>query len=156
MKLIINPVLCSLYMLLNLSFAQAIGSTLYATNFKKPLFICPHPTIENIMFVMEQGGLIWKIKNNPNSRRLLMTDYNHLLVSYGVLYPCHSLILQFFKSLILSVNIRFLFFAIFKLSVEISNVLSIERFNSLILFELISKPWTLYFLEKAIATGSPT
>ena len=40
--------------------------------------------------------LIWKIKNNPNSRRLLMTDYNPLQAEKGVLYPCHSLILQFF------------------------------------------------------------
>ena len=50
----------------------------------------------------EKGGidqlskLIEDIKNNPNSRRLLMTDYNPSQASQGVLYPCHSLILQFY------------------------------------------------------------
>lgn len=40
--------------------------------------------------------LINDIKNNPNSRRLLMTDYNPSQAKQGVLYPCHSLILQFY------------------------------------------------------------
>jgi dihydrofolate reductase / thymidylate synthase len=40
--------------------------------------------------------LIDNIKNNPNSRRLLMTDYNPSQACEGVLYPCHSLILQFY------------------------------------------------------------
>lgn len=50
----------------------------------------------------EEGGidqfkqLIDDIKNNPNSRRLLMTDYNPAQSKQGVLYPCHSLILQFY------------------------------------------------------------
>ena len=50
----------------------------------------------------EEGGidqfkqLIEDIKNNPSSRRLLMTDYNPSQVKQGVLYPCHSLILQFY------------------------------------------------------------
>ena len=42
------------------------------------------------------SDLIRNIKTNPTSRRLLMTDYNPLQVKEGVLYPCHSLILQFF------------------------------------------------------------
>ena len=41
-------------------------------------------------------NLISDIKSNPNSRRLLMTDYNPSQVKEGVLYPCHSLILQFY------------------------------------------------------------
>ena len=40
--------------------------------------------------------LINDIKSSPDSRRLLMTDYNQAQVSQGVLYPCHSLILQFY------------------------------------------------------------
>jgi len=35
------------------------------------------------------------IRNDPNSRRILMTSYNINQVKDGVLYPCHSLILQF-------------------------------------------------------------
>jgi dihydrofolate reductase/thymidylate synthase len=41
-------------------------------------------------------NLISDIKSNPASRRLLMTDFNPAQVSQGVLYPCHSLILQFY------------------------------------------------------------
>jgi len=37
-----------------------------------------------------------ELENNPNSRRLLMTTFNPLQVNQGVLYPCHSLILQFY------------------------------------------------------------
>lgn len=41
-------------------------------------------------------NLIELIKSDPHSRRLLMTDYNPAQVHLGVLYPCHSLILQFY------------------------------------------------------------
>lgn len=41
-------------------------------------------------------NLINEIKNNPSSRRLLITDFNPSQVNEGVLYPCHSLILQFY------------------------------------------------------------
>ena len=40
--------------------------------------------------------VITQIKTNPSSRRILMTDYNPLQVNQGVLYPCHSLMIQFF------------------------------------------------------------
>lgn len=36
------------------------------------------------------------IKNDPNSRRILMTTYNPGQAKDGVLYPCHSIILQFY------------------------------------------------------------
>jgi thymidylate synthase len=36
------------------------------------------------------------IRTDPTSRRILMTDYNPSQAAQGVLYPCHSLILQFF------------------------------------------------------------
>jgi len=41
-------------------------------------------------------NIIEEIKTNPSSRRLLMTDYNPSQVREGVLYPCHSLLLQFY------------------------------------------------------------
>ena len=41
-------------------------------------------------------NLINEIKINPHSRRLLMTDFNPTQVNEGVLYPCHSIILQFY------------------------------------------------------------
>lgn len=34
--------------------------------------------------------------NDPHSRRILMTSYNYDQVKLGVLYPCHSLVLQFY------------------------------------------------------------
>jgi len=50
----------------------------------------------------ETGGidqfknLIETLKKDPHSRRLLMTDFNPAMVDQGVLYPCHSLVLQFY------------------------------------------------------------
>jgi dihydrofolate reductase/thymidylate synthase len=41
-------------------------------------------------------NIINEIKTNPNSRRLLMTDFNPCQVYKGVLYPCHSIIIQFY------------------------------------------------------------
>ena len=36
------------------------------------------------------------IKNDPASRRILMSTYNPLQAEEGVLYPCHSLMIQFY------------------------------------------------------------
>lgn len=36
------------------------------------------------------------IRKCPDSRRILMTDFNPEQVNQGVLYPCHSIILQFY------------------------------------------------------------
>lgn len=40
--------------------------------------------------------VIHEIKNDPHSRRILMTDFNPAQAHLGVLYPCHSIILQFY------------------------------------------------------------
>lgn len=42
------------------------------------------------------SDVIHKIRTDPNSRRILMTDFNPLQAHKGVLFPCHSLILQFY------------------------------------------------------------
>lgn len=39
--------------------------------------------------------VIESIKTSPTSRRHLMTDFNPIQVDDGVLYPCHSIIIQF-------------------------------------------------------------
>lgn len=36
------------------------------------------------------------IKKDPNSRRIILTDYNPIQAKSGVLYPCHSIIIQFY------------------------------------------------------------
>ena len=40
--------------------------------------------------------VIKKIREEPQSRRILLTDYNPLQADEGVLYPCHSIIIQFY------------------------------------------------------------
>ena len=52
---------------------------------------------ENITLGFDQiPDLIYNIKNDPYSRRHLLTDYNPVQASEGVLFPCHSIIIQFF------------------------------------------------------------
>lgn len=41
-------------------------------------------------------NIINQIKNDPSSRRLIMTDFNPSQAHLGVLYPCHSIIIQFY------------------------------------------------------------
>jgi thymidylate synthase len=40
--------------------------------------------------------VIDQIMNDPQSRRILLTDFNPLQARDGVLYPCHSIIIQFY------------------------------------------------------------
>ena len=40
--------------------------------------------------------IINEIKTDPHSRRILMTDFNPSQVNQGVLYPCHSIVIQFY------------------------------------------------------------
>lgn len=42
------------------------------------------------------ANVIHLIKNDPHSRRILMTSYNPSQASEGVLYPCHSITIQFY------------------------------------------------------------
>lgn len=40
--------------------------------------------------------IINELKDNPSSRRLLMTTFNPEQVNEGVLYPCHGIVVQFY------------------------------------------------------------
>ena len=40
--------------------------------------------------------IVEEIKTNPHSRRILMSDFDPSRAHLGVLYPCHSLVLQFY------------------------------------------------------------
>ena len=40
--------------------------------------------------------VVHTIRHDPGSRRILLTDFNPLQAKEGVLYPCHSIILQFY------------------------------------------------------------
>jgi len=53
--------------------------------------------IKSIDFGIDQlNYVINEIKTNPTSRRILLTTYNPGQVRQGVLYPCHSIIIQFY------------------------------------------------------------
>ena len=54
-------------------------------------------TIECINFNIDQlKFVINEIKTNPTSRRILMTTFNPAQVKQGVLWPCHSITIQFY------------------------------------------------------------
>jgi len=40
--------------------------------------------------------VVEQIREDPYSRRILLTDFNPLQAEEGVLYPCHSIIIQFY------------------------------------------------------------
>jgi dihydrofolate reductase/thymidylate synthase len=53
--------------------------------------------VESINFDIDQlKFVINEIKTNPTSRRILMTSFNPTQVNEGVLWPCHSITLQFY------------------------------------------------------------
>ncbi len=51
---------------------------------------------KNVNYIDQLHNIIEKIKEEPSSRRLLITDFDPSCVDQGVLYPCHSVILQFY------------------------------------------------------------
>jgi len=59
----------------------------------------PYPETEenkNNKGIDQLVKIIDEIKKDPYSRRILMTDFNPSQVELGVLYPCHSIIIQFY------------------------------------------------------------
>ena len=59
----------------------------------------PYPeTKDNIHIkgIDQLSKVINEIKNDPYSRRIMMTDFNPSQVDQGVLYPCHSIVIQFY------------------------------------------------------------
>jgi dihydrofolate reductase/thymidylate synthase len=51
---------------------------------------------DNDNYIDQLKNIISEINNNPYSRRLIMTDFNPIQVNEGVLFPCHSIIIQFY------------------------------------------------------------
>jgi dihydrofolate reductase/thymidylate synthase len=62
----------------------------------KTIYDINKPCDEDTDGIDQLRNLIDEIKTNPHSRRLLMTDFNPQQVHQGVLYPCHSIVLQFY------------------------------------------------------------
>lgn len=63
--------------------------------FNKPYTSTPNDTCEN-QGIDQLKKVIEEIKSDPNSRRILMTDFNPQQAHQGVLYPCHSIVIQFY------------------------------------------------------------
>ena len=77
--------------------------------------------------------VIFEIKNDPNSRRILMTDFNPSIAHQGVLYPCHSLLLQFY------VRDNFLDVKMYQRSVDTLLGLPFNIASTALLLTIISK-----------------
>lgn len=77
--------------------------------------------------------VIKKIKEDPQSRRILLTDYNPLQADEGVLYPCHSIIIQFY------VNDGFLDMFCYNRSSDLFHGLPFNIASSSLLLFLIAK-----------------
>lgn len=86
----------------NLNYSEGVMGPMYGYQWR--YFNKPYKLNENKEPVFEKGGVdqlenvINLIKNDPTSRRIIMTSYNPEQAEEGVLYPCHSLIIQFYVS----------------------------------------------------------
>jgi len=56
----------------------------------------PYDDKEENNSIDQLKNVINLIKTDPSSRRILLTTYNPAQVENGVLYPCHSIVIQFY------------------------------------------------------------
>ena len=82
--------------LVNLDYNVGEMGPMYGYQWR--FFNKPYPPSDTDTFqgIDQLTKVIEEIKNDPHSRRILMTDFNPLQVHQGVLYPCHSIIIQFY------------------------------------------------------------
>ena len=76
-------------------FLDSIGKTHYKEGEMGPMYGYQWRNF-NGSGLDQLKDVIERIKLDPNSRRLLMTTYNPLQAEEGVLYPCHSIVMQFY------------------------------------------------------------
>lgn len=85
-----------------LDYAEGIMGPMYGYQWR--FFNAPYDIDVDGTPFKPRGGVdqltnvIHLIKNDPMSRRILMTAYNPEQAPEGVLYPCHSIIIQFYVS----------------------------------------------------------
>jgi len=84
----------------NLHYAEGVMGPMYGyqwrhfgAQYKLDEYNIPLPPIGGID---QLSQVIDLIKNDPNSRRIMMTSYNPSQADEGVLYPCHSITIQFY------------------------------------------------------------
>lgn len=80
---------------LGLNYEEGMMGPMYGYQWR--FFNKPYNNQDNQDNSVDQfKNIIETLKSDPNSRRLIMTDFNPSMVNEGVLYPCHSLIIQFY------------------------------------------------------------
>lgn len=80
---------------MNLPYVDGMMGPMYGYQWR--FFNKPYNSAETDSHYVDQlKNLVTTLKQDPHSRRLLMTDFNPAMVNQGVLYPCHSIILQFY------------------------------------------------------------
>lgn len=83
-----------------LDYAEGVMGPMYGYQWR--FYNAPYTTNENGRPIKSDGGIdqlknvINTINNDPYSRRILMTSYNPSQAEQGVLYPCHSITIQFY------------------------------------------------------------
>ncbi len=84
----------------NLPYAPGVMGPMYGYQWRH--FNAPYLLDKNGKPLVPKGGLdqiekvVNLIRKDPHSRRILLTSYNPSQASEGVLYPCHSIIIQFY------------------------------------------------------------
>ena len=63
-----------IFIILSLSFLlnQDISYSVIATGFKKPLFLTSHYSNPELLYVLEQRGIIWNIRDKQKSKKLFL------------------------------------------------------------------------------------
>lgn len=83
-----------------LPYAEGVMGPMYGYQwryFNAPYYLTSNRTTSRPIGGIDQlANVVNLIKNEPNSRRILMTAYNPTQAELGVLYPCHSITIQFF------------------------------------------------------------
>lgn len=83
-----------------LDYAEGVMGPMYGYQWR--FYNAEYKVDENGRPLQPQGGfdqlanVVNLIKNDPNSRRILLTAYNPAQAEQGVLYPCHSITVQFY------------------------------------------------------------
>jgi dihydrofolate reductase/thymidylate synthase len=84
----------------NLNYSQGVMGPMYGYQWR--YFNAPYviykgkPAVKHTKGVDQLQNVINLLKTDPTSRRILMTTYNPSQAEEGVLYPCHSIIIQFY------------------------------------------------------------
>ena len=82
----------------SMGFDYPVGEMGPMYGYQWRFFNKPYPLNQSDDFqgIDQLKKVINEIKTDPTSRRILMTDFNPQQAHQGVLYPCHSIVIQFY------------------------------------------------------------